>query len=145
MITLRHFLVLWPSSLYSGLVSAALIELSWNITYVENVNPDGLHPRRAIGVNGVWPPPPISVTQDDTLLIHVHNGLSDVGTAIHSHGLFFNGSAFYDGAVSVTQWYISFEILHGAIRVKYRSKYFSLYCLIQPHSSRRIPHLSNSY
>jgi hypothetical protein len=26
-----------------------------NITYVENVNPDGLQARRAIGVNGTWP------------------------------------------------------------------------------------------
>lgn len=30
-------------------------ELWWNLTWVENVNPDGLFDRRAIGVNGTWP------------------------------------------------------------------------------------------
>jgi iron transport multicopper oxidase len=29
--------------------------LWWNITYVENANPDGLFERRVIGVNGTWP------------------------------------------------------------------------------------------
>lgn len=36
-------------------VLAGVTELWWNITYVENVNPDGLFPRRVIGVNGTWP------------------------------------------------------------------------------------------
>ena len=34
---------------------AAVQEIWWNITYVENANPDGLSPRRVIGVNGTWP------------------------------------------------------------------------------------------
>ena len=34
---------------------AALRELWWNITYVENANPDGLAERRVIGINGTWP------------------------------------------------------------------------------------------
>ena len=34
---------------------AAVHELWWNLTYVENANPDGLQPRRVIGVNGTWP------------------------------------------------------------------------------------------
>lgn len=34
---------------------AAVRELWWNLTYVENANPDGLSPRRVIGVNGTWP------------------------------------------------------------------------------------------
>jgi len=34
---------------------AGVAELWWNITYVDNVNPDGLYARRAIGVNGTWP------------------------------------------------------------------------------------------
>lgn len=114
MSTLRQFLFVsfFTSPLLLFLLSlpttadAKLVELSWNVSYVSNVNPDGLHPRRAIGINGVWPIPPVRVSQDDQLVIHLHNGLGDVGTAIHSHGLFFNGSAYYDGAVAVTQWYV---------------------------------------
>ena len=34
---------------------AAVHELWWNITYVQNANPDGLQPRRVIGINGTWP------------------------------------------------------------------------------------------
>jgi iron transport multicopper oxidase len=34
---------------------AAVHEVWWNITYVENANPDGLAERRVIGVNGTWP------------------------------------------------------------------------------------------
>ena len=34
---------------------AAVHEIWWNITYVENANPDGLKPRRVIGINGTWP------------------------------------------------------------------------------------------
>jgi iron transport multicopper oxidase len=36
-------------------VLAGVQELWWNITYVENINPDGLFPRRVIGLNGTWP------------------------------------------------------------------------------------------
>lgn len=36
-------------------VLAGVTEVWWNITYVDNVNPDGLLPRRAVGVNGTWP------------------------------------------------------------------------------------------
>jgi hypothetical protein len=34
---------------------AAIKDVFWDITYVDNVNPDGLFERRAIGVNGTWP------------------------------------------------------------------------------------------
>lgn len=36
-------------------VYAGIKEVWWNITYVEHANPDGLFPRRLIGVNGTWP------------------------------------------------------------------------------------------
>lgn len=39
------------------LVKSALVELWWNIEWVEGVNPDGLLDRYAVGVNGSWPPP----------------------------------------------------------------------------------------
>lgn len=31
------------------------------------MNPDGLYPRRAIGVNGQWPPPPLVGYEGDTI------------------------------------------------------------------------------
>ena len=34
---------------------AAIKDVFWDITYVDNVSPDGLFDRRAIGVNGTWP------------------------------------------------------------------------------------------
>jgi hypothetical protein len=34
---------------------AGVTEVWWNLTYVENANPDGLYERRVIGVNGTWP------------------------------------------------------------------------------------------
>lgn len=34
---------------------AGVQEHWWDITFVENVNPDGLFPRRVVGVNGTWP------------------------------------------------------------------------------------------
>ena len=36
-------------------VEAGVQEQWWNITYVENQAPDGLVPRRVIGVNNTWP------------------------------------------------------------------------------------------
>ena len=46
---------LLPLLVLASPVLAGIHELWWNITYVENANPDGLHPRRVIGVNGTWP------------------------------------------------------------------------------------------
>ena len=47
------------SSLYLAVAAvpalAAIKDVFWDITYVDNVNPDGLSERRAIGVNGTWP------------------------------------------------------------------------------------------
>ncbi|KAH7105424.1 Fet3 protein [Auriculariales sp. MPI-PUGE-AT-0066] len=82
---------------------AATVELWWNITYVDGVNPDGLFARRAIGVNGTWPPPPIRTTVNDTLILHAHNGLGDQPASVHHHGMFFNATSWYDGATMVTQ------------------------------------------
>ncbi|KAF9226367.1 Fet3 protein [Gyrodon lividus] len=81
---------------------AGVHELWWNITYVQNANPDGLFDRRVIGVNGSWPPPPISVDTTDALLLHVTNAL-DLPTTLHHHGMFFNSTSWMDGAASVTQ------------------------------------------
>ncbi|KAF8551775.1 Fet3 protein [Imleria badia] len=81
---------------------AGVQELWWNVTYVQNADPDGLFPRRVIGVNNTWPPPPISVNTTDSLLLHVTNSL-DAPTTLHHHGMFFNSTSWMDGAASVSQ------------------------------------------
>ncbi|KAJ7512531.1 Fet3 protein [Mycena galericulata] len=98
---------MWPSSLLPLLllapnVLAGVTEIWWNLTYVQNVNPDGLQPRRVIGVNGTWPPPPIDVPQNDTLILHATNSIDTVST-LHHHGMFFNSSSWNDGAVGVSE------------------------------------------
>ncbi|THH31008.1 hypothetical protein EUX98_g3197 [Antrodiella citrinella] len=81
---------------------AAVQELWWNLTYVENANPDGLAPRRVIGVNGTWPPPLMDVSQDDLLILHTTNSL-DLPATMHHHGMFFNSTSWFDGALGVSQ------------------------------------------
>ncbi|KAK2465583.1 hypothetical protein APHAL10511_002475 [Amanita phalloides] len=81
---------------------AGVQEIWWNITYVENANPDGLYPRRVIGVNGTWPPPPLDVKSTDKLIVHAFNSLS-MPTTLHHHGMFFNSTSWMDGAQGVTQ------------------------------------------
>ncbi|KAI8320858.1 hypothetical protein GQ54DRAFT_298344 [Martensiomyces pterosporus] len=74
---------------------------NWDVGYV-TVNRDGYNTRRAIGVNGELPIPPVYLTVGDTLVLNVHNSL-DKTTSIHSHGLFHNGTNYLDGAAMVTQ------------------------------------------
>lgn len=102
----RSALALFASSLCSlvSVASAATVEQHWNINWVPDVNPDGLLSRHAIGVNGTWPPPIINVNASDTVRITATNDLgTGVGTSLHSHGMFFNRTGYFDGAVSVTQ------------------------------------------
>ncbi|KAF8067721.1 Fet3 protein [Lyophyllum atratum] len=81
---------------------AGVHEVWWNLTYVENVNPDGLFERRAVGVNGTWPPPPMDVSTTDSLLVHVTNSL-DASSTLHHHGMFFNSTSWMDGAQGVSE------------------------------------------
>ncbi|KIK41685.1 multicopper oxidase [Suillus luteus UH-Slu-Lm8-n1] len=81
---------------------AGVQEIWWNVTYVQNANPDGLFERRVIGVNGSWPPPPIEVNTSDSLLVHVTNSIDKPAT-LHHHGMFFNSTSWMDGAMSVSQ------------------------------------------
>ncbi|KAH0834847.1 Fet3 protein [Lanmaoa asiatica] len=81
---------------------AGVQELWWNVTYVQDADPDGLFARRVIGVNNSWPPPPLSVNTSDSLLLHVTNSL-DVPTTLHHHGMFFNSTSWMDGAGQVSQ------------------------------------------
>ncbi|KAG0147247.1 hypothetical protein CROQUDRAFT_61959 [Cronartium quercuum f. sp. fusiforme G11] len=89
-------------ALGSFAVRAAEVNIYWNITYATG-NPDGLFERTVIGVNNTWPPPPITVQAGDVIRMHAYNGLGDTPTTLHFHGMFFNRSNFYDGAMGVTQ------------------------------------------
>ncbi|KAJ2258202.1 ferroxidase fet3, partial [Coemansia sp. RSA 455] len=80
---------------------AARVVHDWDIGYL-NVNRDGYTTRRAIGVNGQLPFPPVYATKGDVLVINVHNSL-DVPTSIHAHGLFQKGTSYMDGAGLITQ------------------------------------------
>ncbi|KAF8315333.1 Cupredoxin [Clavulina sp. PMI_390] len=136
------------------LAHAATVELWWNISYVDGANPSGLQPRRVIGVNGSWPLPPVTVTQGDELIIHAYNGLPDAGTALHHHGLYFNGTSYYDGAVGVTQcaippgstfdYHISTDLQYGTywIHGHYNGQYVDglrTPLIIQPNTTLKYP------
>ncbi|KAJ3270906.1 ferroxidase fet3 [Borealophlyctis nickersoniae] len=89
-------------ALASTVSHAAVVKYDLDIGYLQNVNPDGHFPRRVITVNGKWPPPKIEANVNDTLVMNVKNSL-DVPTSLHSHGLFFNTTNYFDGAAGVTQ------------------------------------------
>ncbi|EKM56526.1 uncharacterized protein PHACADRAFT_141262 [Phanerochaete carnosa HHB-10118-sp] len=83
-------------------VLAGVQEVWWNITYVLNANPDGLQPRRVIGINGTWPPPAVDIQSTDDLLVHAYNSL-DQPMTLHHHGMFFNSTSWMDGALAISQ------------------------------------------
>ncbi|CAL1708876.1 unnamed protein product [Somion occarium] len=83
-------------------VLAGVQEVWWNLTYIQDANPDGLAPRRVIGVNGTWPPPPLDVNDTDILVVHTLNSLDKPAT-LHHHGMFFNSTSWMDGALAVSQ------------------------------------------
>ncbi|KAI8981945.1 Cupredoxin [Mycotypha africana] len=83
-------------------IHAKRVVYDMNVTYIENVNPDGLKARRVIGINNQWPIPPVVVDYGDTLVMNVHNSL-DNPTTLHAHGQFQNGTNWMDGPSGVTQ------------------------------------------
>ncbi|KAJ7884466.1 Fet3 protein [Mycena leptocephala] len=98
---------MWPTYLFAPLLLApdalaGVTEIWWNLTPVQNINPDGRFPRQVLGVNGSWPPPPLDVPQNDTLIVHAKNFLPAPAT-LHHHGMFFNSTTWHDGALGVTE------------------------------------------
>ncbi|KAJ2833379.1 ferroxidase fet3 [Coemansia furcata] len=81
--------------------NAKPVVLNWDIGYTL-AKPDGKNERRVIGINGHWPPPVVYVDVGDSLTINANNKL-DEPTSLHSHGLFQNGTNYYDGAVGATE------------------------------------------
>ncbi|BGP27055.1 ferroxidase fet3 [Rhodotorula toruloides] len=80
---------------------ADVVDAWYNISYT-TAAPDGVEKPFTVGVNGTWPPPILNVKFNDTVRVHAYNGL-DAPTSIHHHGIFFNGTNYYDGAPGVTQ------------------------------------------
>ena len=82
----------------------AEIGKQWSVGWVDNVNPDGKLPRRAIGINGKFPADPLTVNSDDFVHINFTNKFGDGRpSTLHAHGLFFTNVNYYDGAAGVTQ------------------------------------------
>ncbi|KAJ2360653.1 ferroxidase fet3 [Coemansia sp. RSA 2611] len=80
---------------------AKRVELDWSVEYVYGAR-DGSNYRRSIGVNGATPIPAVHVMQGDMLVLNVHNKL-DVATSIHPHGIYNNGTNYFDGPDMVTE------------------------------------------
>ncbi|KAF8601103.1 hypothetical protein BDV93DRAFT_546054 [Ceratobasidium sp. AG-I] len=72
----------------------------WTVS-VKDGAPDGFY-RKMLVVNGQYPGPTIEANEGDTVIINVKNKLK-VGTSIHWHGLFQNGTAWMDGPAGITQ------------------------------------------
>ena len=85
---------------YSLCVSAAVY--NWDVTWVSR-NPDGLHQRPVIGINGQWPVPTITANVGEQITVHLTNKLGNETTGLHFHGLFQNGTNSMDGPTGVTQ------------------------------------------
>ncbi|KAJ2757944.1 ferroxidase fet3 [Coemansia sp. BCRC 34490] len=97
-------LLLMQLLLLAGLVdltAAATVEREWTVEWVD-YDMDGIFTRKAIGINGQWPIAAVEADLGDELVIHVHNGLAET-TSLHFHGLFQNGTSYYDGAVMATE------------------------------------------
>ncbi|KAF8601045.1 hypothetical protein BDV93DRAFT_586815 [Ceratobasidium sp. AG-I] len=73
----------------------------WTITQEEGA-PDGFY-RPMLVVNGQYPGPTIEANEGDTIIVKVKNNLPKVGTSLHWHGLFQNGTAWMDGPAGITQ------------------------------------------
>lgn len=90
-------------TLFAGAFSAK-VDRDWSIGWVNDVNPDGMCKRRAIGINGEFPPKPLVVNSDDFVRINVTNQFGDGRpTTLHGHGLLYKNISYYDGAASISQ------------------------------------------
>jgi iron transport multicopper oxidase len=87
---------------FSYICSAATVTYDFNATWI-TANPDGQFERSVMGLNGQWPIPTIRVTVGDQLIVNLHNGLGNVSTSLHFHGMFQNGTTNMDGASGMSQ------------------------------------------
>jgi hypothetical protein len=55
----------------------------------------------------VFSPPAIDISSTDSLVVHATNSISEPVT-LHHHGMFFNSTTWFDGALGVSQWYVPY-------------------------------------
>ncbi|KAG0053230.1 hypothetical protein BGZ83_001468 [Gryganskiella cystojenkinii] len=72
----------------------------WTISQ-KDIAPDGLS-RPMLLVNGMFPGPLVEANTGDRIVVKVTNKLT-VGTALHWHGMFQNGTNWMDGTTAITQ------------------------------------------
>lgn len=53
--------------------------------------------REMLMINGQFPGPLIEVNIGDTVIVNVTNALSKNSTTVHWHGLYQNGTTWFDG------------------------------------------------
>lgn len=70
---MRGVFALLPLLFFLTPTLAGVKEIWWNLTYVDNANPDGLFERRVIGVNNTWPYVPTPNLFSDTNCMHQAN------------------------------------------------------------------------
>ncbi|KAI0063945.1 hypothetical protein BV25DRAFT_1801547 [Artomyces pyxidatus] len=75
-------------------------EYNFSVGLVEGA-PDGFQ-RTMLVVNGMYPGPTIEANQGDRLIVNVQNNLPNA-TSIHWHGLYQNGTNWYDGTSGITE------------------------------------------
>lgn len=92
------------AAILATMVAGDTKTFQWEMSYIE-ASPNGVL-RQVIGVNGQFPPPTIIVDKNDQVVIQVTNSLNDGEfITLHTHGIFQNGSNFFDGVDQVTQWF----------------------------------------
>ncbi|KAG0041838.1 hypothetical protein BGZ83_001242 [Gryganskiella cystojenkinii] len=72
----------------------------WTI-FQQDIAPDGLM-RPMLLVNGMFPGPLVEANTGDRIVVKVTNQLN-VGTSLHWHGMFQNGTNWMDGSTGITQ------------------------------------------
>ncbi|CEL58655.1 hypothetical protein RSOLAG1IB_08718 [Rhizoctonia solani AG-1 IB] len=73
----------------------------WTLTMQEGA-PDGYY-RQMLVVNGQYPGPTIEANEGDTIIVNVKNKISKMGTSVHWHGIFQEGTPWMDGPAGITQ------------------------------------------
>ena len=89
-------------SLLTFCICVSAVEYNWNIGWLA-ANPDGLHERPVIAINGQWPPPSITAHVGEQIKVRLTNQLGNETTGLHFHGLFQNGTNSMDGPTGITQ------------------------------------------
>lgn len=98
----RFLSTLAAATAFATTVSADTRTYDFTVSWVRG-NPDGLHERRVMGINGQWPIPTIYATVGDEVVVNLQNELGDRPCSLHFHGLYMNGTSHMDGVAQTSQ------------------------------------------